>query len=87
MDIVYGGKRDPYLAAEEDAFKALEDNSPLLFNKDDEDEILKTLMEKEKWSLEEAKDYFAHYWKVYEDNRIEEAPQDEIDDDFDWGIV
>lgn len=75
--------RDPYSAAQEDAMNDIEKESPLSFDPDDEEAILQHLMEEEKWSLDQAKEYFAHYWEVYENYLKDEYS---VDDDFDWDI-
>ena len=75
--------REPYSAAESDAVRDIEKESPLSFDPDDKEAILQYLMEEEKWSLDQAEEYFTHYWEVYENYLKDEYS---ADDDFDWDI-
>lgn len=82
MDSLYS-IRDPYSAAQADAERDINNNSPLNFDPDHKEEIIQSLMSKENWSQDQAEDYFAYYWEFYE-NYLKDEYQ--VDDDFDWSI-
>ena len=82
MDAMYK-VREPYAAAEADALSDIEHNTPLNFDPDAEEDIIQDLMGRENWDRDQAKEYFAHYWEVYENYLKDEYS---VDDDFDWGM-
>ena len=77
--------RDPYAAAEEDVEKDMAEGTHLDFDPDNEDEVIQSIMKRENWSYDQAREYFTYYWEFYE-NYLKDDYQDQIDDEYTWSV-
>ena len=77
--------RDPYAAAEADVEKDMAEGTHLDLDPDNEDEVIQSIMKREDWTQEQAREYFTYYWEFYE-NYLKDDYQDQIDDEYTWSV-